>query len=299
MRTRRDELYSLLGDLPDPDRPIGCEKIAEEEHEAYVLEKLVLDLNGIELVPALFVRPKDAPPPRPAILYNHSHGGEYDIEKRELLEGRSYMQRPPYADVLSARGISALCIDHWAFGERSGKTESETFKEMLWQGRVMWGMMVYDSLRALDYLVSRPDVDAGRIGTLGMSMGSTMAWWTAALDERIRVCIDICCLTDFQALLETRGLDGHGVYYYVPGLLKHFSTAEINAMIAPRPHLSLAGNKDPLTPPVGLNRIDAELRRVYEEAGAPDAWKLMRYDVGHLETAAMRNEVLKFLDLHL
>ena len=74
----------------------------------------------------------------------------------------------------------------------------------------MWGMMVYDSLRAVDYLVTRADVDAGRIGTIGMSMGSTMGWWLAALDERVKVCVDICCLTDFEALLEEKGLEGHG-----------------------------------------------------------------------------------------
>ena len=82
-------------------------------------------------------------------------------------------------------------------------------------------------------------------------MGSTMAWWLAALDERVKVCVDLCCLTDFAALIETRGLDGHGIYYYVPRLLKHFTTAEINALIAPRPHLALAGNYDRLTPSPG------------------------------------------------
>ena len=68
----------------------------------------------------------------------------------------------------------------------------------------MWGMMVYDSIRALDYLETRPDIDAGRIGTLGLSMGSTMAWWLAALDERVKVCVDLCCLTDFEALMAHR-----------------------------------------------------------------------------------------------
>jgi hypothetical protein len=53
----------------------------------------------------------------------------------------------------------------------------------------------------------------------------------AALDERIWVCVDLCCLTDFQALIDTRGLDGHNPYYYVPGLLKYFSAAEINALM--------------------------------------------------------------------
>src|SRR5437660_12692244 len=102
-------------------------------------------------------------------------------------------------------------------------------------------------------------------------MGSTMAWWHAALDERVAACVDICCLTDYQALIETKGLDGHGIYYYVPSLLKHFTTAQINALIAPRPHLSLAGNRDPLTPPQGLDRIDAELKKVYAAENAPEA----------------------------
>ena len=121
-------------------------------------------------------------------------------------------------------GYGALCIDTWAFGERRGLTEHSIFKRMLWYGQVMWGMMVYDSIRAVDYLLSRDDVDPERIATMGISMGSTMAWWTAALDTRIKVCIDICCLTDFHAIV-ARGLDSHGVYYFVPSLLKHFTTA--------------------------------------------------------------------------
>jgi len=265
-------------------------------NQDYWLEKLLLDLNGIEAVPAYFVKPKDTPGRFPTVLYNHAHGGRYDIGKDELLYGNELLQAPPYARALTSKGYAALCIDAWAFGERSSKRESELFKEMLWNGRVLWGMMVYDSLRAVDYLFTRSDVDFTRLATLGMSMGSTMAWWLAALDERLKVCIDICCLTDFQALLDARGLDLHGLYYYVPSLLKHFTTAQINTLIAPRPHLSLAGELDPLTPTSGLERVDAELKRVYQELGAIDAWQLKRYPVAHLETAEMRQEVLDFLD---
>ncbi|HRU07025.1 MAG TPA: acetylxylan esterase, partial [Candidatus Brocadiia bacterium] len=192
-------------------------------------------------------------------------------------------------------GWCGLCIDTWLFGERRGRTESEVFKEMLWNGRVLWGMMIYDAVRSLDYLVSRPEVDASRIATLGMSMGSTLSWWLAALDTRVKACVDICCLTDFHALIDARGLDGHGIYYYVPSLLKHFTTAQINALIAPRPHLSLAGDYDKLTPPAGLDRIDAELRREYARLGAPQAWRLLRCKAGHVETALMRAEILAFL----
>lgn len=295
----RQKLYALLGDLPPRDGAISAKIVSQMEYETYLLEKLVLDLNGIEIVPAFFVKPKNNEKSFPSILYNHAHGGNYNLGKDELLVGRDALQEPPYAKELTSNGYAALCIDSWCFGERGGRRESAIFKEMLWKGQVLWGMMVYDSLRALDYLVSRPDVDAMRIGTMGISMGSTMAWWTAALDTRVKVCIDLCCLTDFEALIDAQGLDGHGIYYYVPSLMKHFSTAKINALIAPRAHLSLAGNYDQLTPPAGLDRIDQELRRVYEEAGAEKAWQLKRYEIGHFETALMRSEVISFLKLWL
>ena len=300
MNTRKESekqaLYALLGDLPPRDREISAQVISQTDCETYLLETLVLDLNGIESVPAYFVKPKNCEGQLPCILYNHAHGGVYRLGKDELLIGRDALQSPPYAQTLTENGYAALCIDTWCFGERRGRTESELFKEMLWKGQVLWGMMVYDSLRALDYLDSRSDVDSKRIGTLGLSMGSTMAWWTAALDTRIKVCVDLCCLTDFDALIASQGLDGHGIYYYVPSLLKQFTTAKINALIAPRPHLSLAGNYDPLTPPAGLDRIDHELQQVYKAEKAEGAWQLKRHEIGHFETAKMRLEVLSFLN---
>ena len=296
---RRKQLWNLLGDLPDRNRRIAAETLCVEEQPGYVLEKLRLDLNGFEPVPAWFVRPKLHSAKVPVVLYNHAHGGNYALGKDEFLRGRAALQKPPYADVLTSMGYCGLCLDTWVFGERATRAELTAFKEMIWKDQVLWGMMVYDSIRAIDYLMSRPEVDAGRLGTLGLSMGSTMAWWVAALDERVKVCVDICCLTDFHTVLETGGFVKHGIYYYVPGLLKHFTTARINALIAPRAHLSLAGNLDSLTPPAGLERIDRELRKVYADAGVPDRWKLLRYDVGHQETPEMRREIVAFLRRHL
>jgi acetyl esterase/lipase len=296
---RRRELYALMGDLPPRNRPIAGKKRSEEEREGYLLETWDLDLNGVETVPAYLARPKGATGRRPAVLFNHSHGGGYKIGKQEFIEGRSYLQPVPYARELTALGYVALSIDHWVFGERSHTTEPDMFKAMLWQGQVLWGMMVYDSIRALDFLLERPDVDRERIATLGISMGSTMAWWLAALDERVKVTVDICCLTDFKTLLEKKNLSAHGVYYFVPGLLKKFSTAQINALIAPRAHLGLAGLQDKLTPVEGLDIIDAEMKRVYAGHGHPERWKLLRYDVGHQETAEGRTEIVAFLQRHV
>jgi len=292
---RRQELYGTLGDLPDRKRRVSGKKRGEEERDGFVLETWELDLNGVEIVPAYLARPRTAAGRAPAIVFNHSHGGGYKIGKQEFVEGRSYLQPVPYAKALTDLGYVALCIDHWVFGERSHTTEADMFKAMLWQGQVLWGMMVFDSLKALDWLTTRDDVDPSRIGTVGMSMGSTMAWWLAALDERVKVTVDICCLTDFHTLVEKKGLAGHGVYYYVPGLLKRFTTSQINALIAPRAHLGLAGLQDKLTPVEGLDIIDRELTKVYAAHGRPERWKLLRYDVAHQETPEGRQEALAFL----
>jgi len=292
---RRRELYGLLGDLPVRKRPISGKKRHEEERDGYVLETWDLDLNGIETVPAYLARPRAVSGRVPGVLFNHSHGGGYKIGKQEFIEGRSYLQPKPYAQELTERGYVALCIDSWIFGERSHTTEADMFKAMLWRGQVLWGMMVYDGLRALDYLLTRPEVDPQRVATLGMSMGSTMAWWLGALDERLKVTVDINCLTDFQSLLARKALSLHGLYYFVPGLINHFTTAQINALIAPRAHLGLAGLRDNLTPVEGLDIIDRELQQVYATLGHPERWKLLRYDVQHQETAEGRQEIIAFL----
>ena len=110
--TLRQELYGLLGDLPPRAQTLDVQLIAEEEREEYVLEKLVLDLNGIEPVPAYFARPKEVQGPLPVILYNHAHGGDYALGKDELLVGRKVLQQPPYADVLTRLGYRRALHRH-------------------------------------------------------------------------------------------------------------------------------------------------------------------------------------------
>ncbi len=160
-------------------------------------------------------------------------------------------------------------------------------------------MMVYDALKAVDYLVTRPDVDRQRLATVGMSMGSSTAQWAGALDPRLKVVVDICCLTDWHTLVKVGGLRGHGIYYYVPDLLTHFTTTQMNALIAPRPHLSLAGTQDKLTPLEGLDVIDAGLQKTYTAAGKPEHWKLLRDDVGHQETPEMREQIRQWFVRYL
>src|SRR5262249_61562150 len=136
----------------------------------------------------------------PGLLSIDGDGGTYPVGKEELLSGQKGL--PAYAPVVAEKGIVTLAIDSWCFGERmrdkDGRNgEWDAFKKMIWQGQVLFGMMIFDEHRAVDYLVSRSEVDPKRIGAFGLSMGATKAWWLAALDPRIRLCVERVCVREF------------------------------------------------------------------------------------------------------
>ena len=301
-KKRRKELWGFLGDLPWNHKPGPAKLVKRERHEGFTLERLVLDLNGVEPVPALLLVPDKLPPKASGLLYIHWHGGMYDLGKEQLLVGDE--AQPAYAPVCAEKGLVTLAIDSWCFGGRkhdsNGHTgEEDAFKLMLWRGQLLWGMMMFDELRALDYLASRPEVKPSRLGVLGMSMGATKAWWLAALDTRVRLCLDVCCLTDFEELIRTRNLKGHGIYYYVPSLLKHFQTAGINELIVPRPRLSVNGRKDSLTPPLGVERVRDHLLPLYRKHGREEDCRIELFDCAHQELPEMRSLILKWMDKYL
>lgn len=292
----RRDLWSLLGGPPRAERPaLIARETLTSPFSGTVLERLVLDLNGIEPVPAFFLRPENAARP-PLALYAHAHGNRYELGKSELIDGRPALQAPPYGKALTDAGYAVLAIDSWLFEERR-RPEGETAfaKARLLEGDTVWGMMLRDTHAALGFAIGALDIDANRIAILGLSMGASMAWWSAALDPRIEVCIDLCCMTDFHAAIRSGGLDGHGLYYSVPGLLKRHSTSSINALTAPRPHLSLNGRHDPLTPADGLATVDDALREAYGRLGAAAAWEMQVHDCGHEESPAMRQAAMAFL----
>ena len=295
---RRGELWKLLGDLPWDYKSGPAQLVATERHEGYTLQRLRLDLNGLEPVPALLLLPDRRAERAPGLLFIHWHAGQYDLGKEQLLKGTAV--QPAYAPVCAEKGLVTLAIDSWCFGERNhlhdGRDgEEDTFKLMLWRGRVLWGMMMFDEFRAFDYLAARPEVDPARLGALGMSMGATKVWWLAALEPRVRLAIDICCLTDYDELIRTHGLKEHGVYYYVPSLLKHFDTSGINELIVPRRRLSVNGRFDPLTPPAGVERVRDHLFPLYKTYGREDDCRIDLFDCRHEETPAMRQLVVEWL----
>lgn len=267
-----------------------------EEADGYVIEHLRLQIGGTE-VRGILTRPAQVDGPLPAILYGHSHGGGYAVGARELLDGREYLVGP-LGPVFARAGYVTLCIDMPVFGERATVSENFAAKALLWHGKSLFGEMLSDHAAALTYLASRDDVDAGRIGAFGLSMGCVLSYWLAAIDPRIAAVAHLCCFADFRTMIELGAHDGHGIYLTVPGLLREADGGSIAALIAPRPQLICVGEADHLSPPLAVARAWDELSPAY--ADAPDMLeKVSEPGIGHQETPRMREAVLRFFSRHL
>jgi len=305
----RAQLSQLLGKLPPRPAKPDVQTLKREDRGDYWLERFQFDNNAGAMVPGYLFLPKNSTGKSPAILYCHWHGGQYDNGKEEMLRAEHTPQEP--GPTLARRGYVVLGIDAYCFGERNGRGPSSAkekggagemtaSKFNLWVGRTLWGMIVRDDLMALDYLVSRPEVDAARVGVTGISMGATRSWWLLALDERIKTGVAVACLTRYQNLIERQALPAHGIYYFVPGILNHFDTEAVIALIAPRPVLFLTGDQDGGSPVDGIRVIESKVRPVYKLYGRADDFQSVIYPgVGHVYLPEMWEKTLAWMDRQL
>jgi len=160
-------------------------------------------------------------------------------------------------------------------------------------------MILRDDLCALDYLASRPEVDAGRIGVTGISMGATRSWWLMALDERLRTAVAVGCMTRYEELIRAGMLKAHGIYYFVPGMLKHFDTEAVIALGAPRPMLFMTGDQDGGSPVAGIRRIGAIVGKVFALYGGDGSEKFENTiypGVGYVYLPEMWEKTVAWLD---
>lgn len=235
--------------------------------------------------------------PSPAILYCHAHGARYDIGINELIDGRPALINP-YADDLLALGFVVLCLEMPCFGARAHPEESAASKSALWFGKTLFGQMLAELSAGLDYLSNLSHVDCARIGTLGISMGGTHAWWLAALDTRIKAAAHLCCFADLQSLVKLGNHDNHGHYMTVPGLLAQCSSGQLASLIAPRAQFCGVGLQDWSSPQDAFKIAQDELIKAYENTPTMLSFHI-EPDVGHQETPAMRAAVLTFLKRRL
>jgi dienelactone hydrolase len=300
----RAKVVASLGDMPDRPKPPKVRLVSAEFRNGYRLEKVRLD-NGLDgEMSAMLLLPDGLKAKAPTVLWLHS--SSYD--HTQLLTPNTNGGDEPLGEAFVKRGWVVFAPDAAWYGDRAGagpagKTEATTAQQTsqhkldLWFGRTLWGMFVRDDQVAVDYLCSRPEVDAKRIGATGISMGSTRSWWLAAVDDRIACVVGVACLTRYENLIRHGQLKQHGVYYFVNGLLKHFDTEAVVSLIAPRPVLFLTGELDAGSPADGIKVIEKKAGGVYEAVGATDRFRSMRYlDVGHTYTAEMRAEMLAWFE---
>jgi dienelactone hydrolase len=300
----RQTLLQLLGEMPPRPDPAQVRVLSREEHEEFILERFEF-FNGVDMaVPGILALPKNRQGPTPVIVGMHGHSGS----KAEYLPNPDNERSLGW--MLVRKGFAVAAIDGYFNGERvfhgpRGKRERDAagqelslFKLHLWQGRTLWGMMLRDEQCLLDYLQTRPEFDARRIGATGMSMGCTRAWWLAAIDDRLQAIVGVACFTRYTELLAHGS--SHGIYYFVPGILQHFDTEAIYALVAPRPMLQLSDDQDRNAPPDGIEVLERKVAGVYDLYGKGDHFRSVIYkDTGHEYLPEMRSAMVQWFESHL
>jgi acetyl esterase/lipase len=182
----------------------------------------------------------------------------------------------------------ALAIEQISFGHRrdaqarqSGPNASSCTRDSmaaLQLGETMTGWRVWDAMRALDYLETRPEVDKNRLAVMGISGGGLTALFTAALDARVRAAVVSGYLNTFADSILS--ID-HCPDNYVPGLRAVAEMSDIAGLVAPRALFAESGTDDPIFPIGAFEHARARVRDVYAALGAPDQFGSEVFDGDH------------------
>lgn len=255
---RKKRLAWMLGLDPAPARTRLSEEITGVlERPHYTIEKLIFQsLPGL-YVTANFYLPKVRTGPAPCVMYLNGHRPSFDGAKTGFQD--RYLWYP-------ANGFALLVIDPLGFGEIPG-VHFGTSRLDMWHwlslGYTPAGVEVWNAMRALDWLATRPEIDSSRIGATGISGGGVVTQFLTALDERIAVAAPSCS-TYTIGTQAARGLIPKQCDCTFYANVFRIDLPEVLAMIAPRPLLVLGGRKDPIFPPVGFREAFRRARRIYD-----------------------------------
>ena len=133
-------------------------------------------------------------------------------------------------------------------------------------------MILWDDIRALDYLASRPEVDATRLGCVGLSVGGYRSYLLAALDDRIKAAVDVGWMTSFGAQIRQHVTNTIGLSFHINGLYRYLDFPDLAALAAPRALMVINGSRDGLFALDGVKAAFDKIGRLYAKAGAPIAY---------------------------
>jgi len=298
-------LTALGGPWPEPCEPAArVEEVIEAD--GYRLEKVTFQVEPGERMPAYLLVPQgvSACQPAPGICVWHQHNGEWHLGKSEPA-GLAGNPMHHTGAALAREGYVVLCPDALGFEERQqpyrlqgGDLERFLFLRYVVEGKCLAWKNILDMRRAVDYLISRPEVDAGRIGCYGHSMGSTHLWLVGPWDPRLKALVGNCCLPTYAGIHREQLL--HCFPNFIPGIYRFGDTPQIAALIAPRPlHLNF-GEKDGGSPIDEVRRGLAIIQRAYQAQHAEDhfSW-FIEEGADHVLSPTMWTKVRDFFRRHL
>ena len=267
--------------------PLNPRTVAVHERDGYRIENVLVDsMPGFELNINLYI-PHGLAAPAPAILCPTGHGAKTEKHYQEQAQGICRM------------GYIALVHDCIGRGERfPGNEHFDVGSQCLMLGQNLMRYFLWDNRRALDYLLTRPDVSADRIGCTGTSGGGRTTIFHAALDPRIACAVPLCCQLSVLEQVRLR-YTGCPETYLWSFLAAGFDIPDLLAMIAPRPLLMVAASRD------DINSIDiAEaalhaVRHIYSLYAAEDNISLAIVDDPHGYTKTMRLQMYDWMNRRL
>ena len=283
----RQQLFEMLGLDPLPERtPLKPEITGKIEHDDFTVEKLHFQSRpGLYVTGNLYV-PKDLQGRAPTILYVCGHS-------RQVKDGVSFGNKAGYQHHgawFARNGYVCLTIDTLQLGEIPGIHHGLHRENMWWwysRGYISAGVEAWNCIRALDYLETRPEVDAERIGVTGRSGGGAYSWWIAALDDRIKVAVPVAGITSLQNHVVDDCIEGHCDCMYMVNTYG-WDFAQLAALVAPRPLLIANTDKDRIFPLDGVVDVYFKTRRIYELLGAADHIGLNITEGPHKDTQELQ-----------
>jgi dienelactone hydrolase len=274
----RRELERSLGTswLPWPPA-LRPRVVGTLRYKGYRIEKVVYESLPGMLVAAHLYLPEFVEWPVPAVVFYPGHWWP-DSKARPDFQA--------FCINMARLGFVVLSFDPFGQGERGVSSRDHRRTEALLVGVAQQGFAFYETRCALEYLLSRPEVDSRRIGITGASGGGYNTWITAALDDRIAAAVPVVGTSEFlEQIRACRPLDWYHVVehcHFVPGLIRYANNHELLAMGAPKPILIVAASQDESFPISGVREVAGYSRELYSSYGARERVGLVVDEVeGH------------------
>ncbi|MGI8782191.1 MAG: dienelactone hydrolase family protein [Acidobacteriota bacterium] len=330
----RAKVFEHLFYAPPKAAP-QAQLVRRSDRGDYVEEYLTFQTTPDLRIPVCVLVPKNAKFPAPGILALHSHDGIYLWGKEKLVENDgehphlTAFKQTRYggksiAAELARQGYVVAVTDmfYWgerrmlladdppayrerplsmteqeigAFNRRASQNESLLGRSLLTAGVTWGGVILWDDIRALDYLAARPEVDPKRLGCVGLSVGGYRSFLLAALDERIRVAVDVGWMTSLGSQIKQHVINSVGLSFHIIGLYRYLDLPDLAALIAPRAVLVINGSQDRLFAPEGVKAAFEKVARCYTKAGAPESQQCSLYDAPHEFNLAMQAEAWQWI----